>query len=344
MKTRVNRNNLYMAVTAAAASLLLVLTVAGLIYFTYRVDSYYAAGIEQYTEYSNLYAFIADDEDSTLSETLYNELALYGASHDCYVQDIGANLSANYSKKELLEIAINSGVSGIILVGDDSEETDSLIDEASSHGIPVVTVFSDNPSSSRASYVGISTYNIGVEYGNLINSAADGITPDDGNISVLVLMDSEYSSENVMFTAITETLDNSSEELGNVSLTSQIIESDSAFNVEENVRDLFRGLDDFPDIIVCLSDINTRAVYQSIVDRNQVGDTTLIGYFDSDTVINAIDRGSIYATITVDTEQMAGRCVDALNEYVESGMVSEYFSADYILINKDNVSDYLPTE
>lgn len=341
MKTHADRNKILMAIMATATVLLLLATVVGLVFFSHRVDSYNGVGIEDYNEYSNLYAFIADEDDSALSDTLYGELAAYGMENDCYIENIGANLATRYSKQELLEIAINSGVSGIILVGDGTEETDNLIAEATDRGIPVVTVFADNPSSERKCFVGVSNYNIGVEYGNMIMSAADGITTDDGKISALVLMDSEYSSENVMLTAIQETLGDAGEQFGNMSVSSKVIESTSAFNVEENVRNMFRELDDFPDIIICLSDINTRAVYQSIVDRNKVGETTIIGYFDSDTVLSAIERGAVYATITVDTKQMATRCVDALDEYVSSGNVSEYFSADYILINKDNVSDYL---
>ena len=93
-----------------------------------------------------------------------------------------------------------------------------------------------------------------------------------------------------------------------------------------------------PDIIVCLSDINTRSVYQCIVESNRVGSTKIIGYYDSDTVIKGIERGSIFATFTVATEQMAKFCVDALNEYKETGNVSAYFSTDYELVTGNTLA------
>ena len=86
-------------------------------------------------------------------------------------------------------------------------------------------------------------------------------------------------------------------------------------------------------VIVCLSDINTRSVYQCIVESNRVGSTKILGYYDSDMVVKGIERGSIFATFTVATEQMAKFCVDALNEYKETGNVSAYFSTDYEIVN-----------
>ena len=119
----------------------------------------------------------------------------------------------------------------------------------------------------------------------------------------------------------------------------ETITSSTAFSIQENVKDLLDGYQNsLPDVIVCLSDINTRSVYQCIVESNRVGSTKILGYYDSDMVVKGIERGSIFATFTVATDQMAKFCVDALNEYKEMGNVSAYFSTDYEIVNFDTLT------
>ena len=336
-KKRVNRNRLFLWILSASTIILLALTIVGLIFFYYQVDSYQASGIEDYQTYSKLYVYIADSPDSTVSDNLYQELREYGLQNDCYVERLGDDLVTSYSKEEMIEIAIKSKVSGIILEADDSEETAALIDKADAAGIPVITVMTDAPNSSRCSFIGMNNYSAGTEYGNLVLTAAsyNGLA----GAKALVLMSSGDSNESALYMAIQEKLSGS-----NIALSSAVIESDSAFSAEEKIIDVLDEYDPVPDIIVCLSDINTRCAYQYIVDKNLVGITTIIGYYDSDTVLEGIERGAIEATFSVDTEQVAKYCVDALNEYYEMGYVNGYFDTNYVLINKSNVSDYISTD
>ena len=101
---------------------------------------------------------------------------------------------------------------------------------------------------------------------------------------------------------------------------------------------------EIPDIIICLNELNTTCVYQAVVDYNRVGEVSILGYYDSDTIINAIDRNVIYATVSIDTRQMGEFCIDALREYYELGYTSQYFTADITLIDKNNVDQYLLKE
>ena len=102
------------------------------------------------------------------------------------------------------------------------------------------------------------------------------------------------------------------------------------------------GLEKIPDVIICLNDRTSESVYQCIVDKNLVGQTTILGYYDSETILKAIEKGSVYATFAIEANTVAKQCVNALNEYNDTGFVSEYLSSNYILINRDNVSTYDP--
>ena len=102
------------------------------------------------------------------------------------------------------------------------------------------------------------------------------------------------------------------------------------------------SLDKVPDVIICLNDRTSESVYQCIVDKNLVGKTTVLGYYDSDTILKAIDKGSVFATFAIKANDVAKQCVSALNEYNNTGFVSEYFSSNYVMINRENLADYNP--
>lgn len=337
MEKKAKRKKVFLGILLVFTLIMFALTIVGLVIFNIQVSAYEASGIDDYTTYSKLFAYIPDDPNSTVSQNLYQELRGYGLQYDCFVEQIGSDLAASYSKEELISIAIKSKVSGIILEGDSSEETAALIKQANDAGIPVVTVMADSVGSERKSFIGLNNYSAGVEYGRLIISAAS--REGDSEANALVIMSSGGSNESVLFTAIQETLQGSG-----IILDSVVIESDSAFSAEEKITDVLDEYTQIPDIIVCLSDLNTRSAYQYIVDKNYVGSTTIIGYYDSDMVLEGIDRGAIAATFSVDTRQVAEYCVNALIDYIDYGNVSEYFSSDYVLIDSSNVSRYIEGE
>lgn len=328
-----DRNRLILILLASTSLALLIATIVGLIYFYNRVNDYGPGGNEQINRYKHVYAFIADDTDDTLSNSLYKDLVEYGKANDCFVERIGSGLASNYSKSDLFNIAIYSKVDGIIVQGDGTAETDALINKADKAGIPVVTVLTDNKNSSRKSFIGMNDFSVGTDYGTqIINAARESGKGAGETVSVLILMNSQYSNQNTILSSIQEKVATANPVGPQIKLSTESITSSTAFSIQENVKDLLDGYSTLPDVIVCLSDINTRSVYQCIVESNRVGSTRILGYYDSDTVTKAIERGSVYATFTVATEQMAKFCVDALNEYKEMGNVSAYFSTDYELI------------
>ena len=60
--------------------------------------------------------------------------------------------------------------------------------------------------------------------------------------------------------------------------------------------------------------------------------------------MKAINKGSVYATVAIEANVLARQCVDALNEYNNNNAeyVSDYFVADYVLINQGNLDSYDP--
>lgn len=323
------------------SSVMLLVTALTLLYFRQQVTNLNTLEEINYNEYERHYALITDDLEKSFWDSVYEGTKAEGDLSGSYVEQLGKNLAVTYTKDELMEIAIDSHVDGIILEADESEQTTELIQRATENGIPVVTVLTDSANSERKSYVGISNYNLGGEYGKQIMKLLNG---ENQKILILMNMNTEDSSQNIIYTAIQETLEKEGADMSKISLETAAISDDGAFSAEESIRDIFMDSENLPDIMICLNELNTTSVYQAVVDYNKVGVINIIGYYSSDTILRAIDRNVIQATISVDTEQMGRYCVQALDEYLETDHVSEYFSVDISQISAENVSEYLTSE
>lgn len=348
------KNRILTIILSIALAVMFVATLVGLVVFRMQISGSSADSLNEYKEYDRWYALITQDSDDTFWNSVYESMCIEGDATNAYIERFGANLPSDYSKQELMEIAIASKVDGIILEADDSNETDALISKATAAGIPVVTVFQDSQSRVRRSYVGPSNYNLGSEYGNMILRAAraqrnrqmQNTNPgrESSDIDVMILLDENEAgtSQNIILTAMQETLESGNNYGMNISTRAKTIETDNIFSSEETIRSILQGTDSAtPNMIVCLSEANTKNVFQAVVDQNKVGEVAIIGYYDSESILKAIDKGIVYATASIDTRQMGEYCVSALNEYLESGYVNEYYSVDFTMIDQANVARYL---
>ena len=321
-------------------TLSVVVIIGSMVYFRHRISGDIRQALSESRQYDRHYALVVRDGDDSYWQTAYESMKNEGELTGVYVDRTGSNLAYKYSANDLMEIAIASKVDGIIYEADDSVESIVQINKATAAGIPVVTVRADAPASARRSFVGVSYYNLGSEYGKLIINACREIMdkPDQEAVSVLVLTDGamQDTSQNVVITALKESLQKKSDDIPEIKVNTAEIDNSGEFTAEESIRDLFLG-GGLPDIMVCLNETNTVIVYQTLVEMNKVGESIILGYSDSDAVINEIEKEVIYATITVDSKQLGQDCVDALNEYIEYRRVSDYYGVDYKIIDKNSV-------
>lgn len=297
--------------------------------------------------YDKYYAMISDNPGDKLWQSVFESAHLAGKESNSYVEYYAENFNQAFSSYELMEIAIGSGVDGIIISANESDEMTELINRAASVNIPVVTLYSDNTHSDRLSYVGIGNYNLGTEYGNLIAEVVHKRQYRGETIKVQVLIDakSEDNGQNILYAAIQEAVEKENiQHAGKhqpIEIEVKSVDATNNFSVEESVRSIFAyRKSDLPDIVVCLNEIDTTSLYQAVVDYNAVGQVTILGYYDSESILKGIERGVIYATVSVDTDQMGKYCIEALDEYYETGNANQYYSADISIITKDNIDEY----
>ncbi|MBD5526190.1 MAG: sugar ABC transporter substrate-binding protein [Lachnospiraceae bacterium] len=332
---KVNRRQLI--ILAVVVCIMVVLTISSLFYVEKQSNGAWETGTASYEQYDRHYIFITNSSEDNFWSKVYQKAKKYGAEENVYIEWGGSDLTVDYSKEELLKIAIASKVDGIVVEGDGGVQVQELINEAVGEGIPVVTVMTDSYDSKRQSFIGIGSHNLGREYGRQIIRNANKETKE-----VLVLMDAsaEDSGKNIVYNGIQDTLSNEGNHL-NLELNTLAISEDSPYSVEEAIRGIFLNREELPEIIVCLNEKNTISVYQALIDYNYVGQVNILGYSDADTILNAISRNVIAATVVVDAQQMGIYCVKSLDEYLETGHVNDFITMDVNVVTQRNIEEYL---
>lgn len=317
--------------------IIIVLTGTSIIYFQNALKVKQQDNVE-YKAYEKHYAFIVDDRSDAFWNEVYSSAKEEAEKHNAYLELFGKELAVNYTKNQLLEIAIQSKVDGVIIEGDDTKELSNLINTAVQNEIPVITVLSDCSNSKRQCFVGINSYNIGQVYGEQVLQIAK-----DDKVDILVLINtySNNTIQNIMYAGIRHTLYKDSQKRSELNLNVLNISNKSTFGMEETVRDIFMNERSIPNILICLDEVSTTSACQAAVDYNKVGEVNIIGCYTSETILNAIDKEIINSTISIDSKELGTYCISALNEYIKTGHVSEYMSADINLITSDNVGEYL---
>lgn len=293
-------------------------------------------------QYEKHYVMITSDPDSLLWQNVYGGAKSRAAEYGAYLELMGENLDVEYDEPQLLKIAIESRVDGIVVEASEDEQMIALIDEAADAGIPVVTVLNDAHTSARKSFVGISSYNAGHAYGSRICEILDGQEQEKNVYRVAVLMDEDIhdASQNLVYSGMQETVNEEYKGQAQVELLPSLISKKTAFAAEEVVRDIFLEVDNPPDIVVCLDEMYTTCAYQAAIDYNKVGKINILGYYQSDAIISAIEGSVIDATLTVDAGQMGEDCIDAIVEYTGTGYVSDYIMVDTMLLDARNLAAY----
>ncbi len=287
--------------------------------------------------YDKHYVLIVDEVEDPFWQSVYAAAKEEGARENIYVECMGQGLAEDYTVNECLEVAIASKVDGILVAPED-EASEVLLKEAMKQGISVVTLLNDSTNGFRNSFVGINSSNLGGVYGQEINRLLEEYSLGEKEVRIMILMDTNMTStnQNMIYLGITEAL-----EKKKVKIETKVIDSAYRFGAEENIRNIVLRNNEKPDIVVCLSAVDTLCAYQALVDYNKVGEINLIGYYECKEILEGINKQIIYSTVSVDSLEMGRKGIQALEAYEKNGSVNGYFTVDTRVIDRDNVLNYL---
>ena len=295
------------------------------------------------TTYQKHIAMINEDSTEEFWLSIYESAREEGKKHGLYIENFGERLVEDYTAEELLEMAVAAKVDGIILNADGGDTLQDKIKKAAKAGIPVMTILSDVADSDRISFVSGSDFATGELYGNEIIDEVEKKWLKEGRmirVSVLVDSNSERATPNLIYSGIHETTISVSDRM---ELSATVIDNSGKFESEETVRNLILNAD-APDILVCLGAVDTISAYQSVVDYNRVGQTSIIGYYSSEDTLEGIQKGIIKSSVLINAQELGQTAAQGMSEYLEKDYVNEYLTVTPTLITEDNVKDYMEKE
>ena len=290
--------------------------------------------------YDRHYVLISSDQ-SELWQAIFEETGRIAAGENVYLEWIGEGAPVQYTTQDCMRIAVAAGVDGILLHPNGSEDLTGLIDDASDAGIPVMMVLSDDSDSKRISYVGVNHYQMGEFYGEQI---VEALEDKDNEVCILMNQSTDNPEQNLLYSQMLQTVENARTKEQQCHMNVIQVDTSTSFDAEEDIRDIFVNRETVPDVLVCLDLVSTECVSQALVDYNEVGNVSVIGYYASPTVLDAIEKGIIRSTIGIDAAEIGRICIGGLNEYWELGRVSNYFNVGFTAITQKEAAALLRQE
>ena len=323
-------------------NLFIFLVLAGIIIIFYMTGESYYEGLtgksSQEKENSEVYRYkydmIVDVPDSPFWQAVYKCAQECAQKNDAILELRGSEEESDYDKLDYMNMSIASNADGIILQYSGEQGLEEKINEAVQKGIPVVTVMSDAVHSKRQSFVGVSDYQLGSAYGEKV---AEYVTKDTKSILILLKRNIDDMNQSQIYTQISNAAQAKAGSSESIKVTGKNLLSTGTFETEEAVTDIFQQKNKVPDILVCMDEETTECARQAVLDFNLAGKVTIIGYYSSDDILTAVEKGVISVTCDVDTEQLGRYSVEALTEYQKDGRTNSYYNVDINFLDRDAV-------
>ena len=269
--------------------------------------------------------------DSPFWQEVYTGAKLTGESKGAIVELIGPLSDADVkSPDEYIDYAIAARVSGILAYVSDNGETESALNRARASGIPVITLENDALGSTRQSFVGVSSFELGKMIGGLVMKSA-GRT---GDAMIVLENGAVKSSENIMLSGIHEAT------VSRPGLRIQTIVSDQGVGSgsEEALRQRILN-DKRLSVIVSLNVEDTMRIVQTVVDLNRSSSIQIIAFRESPEILDYVKKGIVSAVVAINARQMGERSVTAMLEYLETGNSNDYVITDMHVITRESMKE-----
>ncbi len=204
-----------------------------------------------------------------------------------------------------------------------------LIEQASEAGIPVVSIDSDAPSTSRVAFVGTDTYNLGYKAGeNMVELTG-------GTASAGILISTFSAAKEIeVITAFQDAISDYDIEIAAIEETSADVNI-----AEEKTRKL---LSEHPEITAIFNTAGYNVTGAARVKKELgLSDLILIGFDDTEENLNFVRESVIDTLIVQNPEQMGYKSVRLLKEYLDNGSVTnDAYDTGTIIVNADNIDLY----
>lgn len=226
------------------------------------------------------------------------------------------------------EMAILSSVDGILISVPNGPTFHSLINEATAKKIPLVVMSTDIESSKKTSFVGINTYELGLQTGQTLARSVNG------KCQVAVLVNSNYSSAS--YNRYLQGIQTAIQSTPNIYIRLVLNSKGESISAEEQTQSLLKN---YPGIgaIVCSDASDTLGVAKVVVDLNKVTQVAIIGAGLTTEITPYIKRGVIRGVLTDDPRELGAQAMLALIRLKQGKSIQETYYMQLTLVNAQNV-------
>ncbi|CAA7600007.1 Periplasmic binding protein domain [Acididesulfobacillus acetoxydans] len=241
------------------------------------------------------------------------------------------NTVDNARIQDYLTIARLSRVDGIIAQGSNDPAVVQAIDSAVKAGIPVVTVETDAKNSDRESFIGANNYLVGEQAAKLI------IQGTSGKARVAVIMsgnaETDTAAQNSMLNGFLTTL----KEAPDARMTKIFTSKPGILNTEGIAQTILREQD--VNAIYCVDPLFSVGVAQTVINANEVGRITIVGYGQSPEIDSYIQRGVIYGVVAGNPFKIGYDSIKALLELKEKNHTSSVVDTGISIVTRSTLSN-----
>lgn len=241
----------------------------------------------------------------------------------------------NNPEEELryLDMAITANVDGIITHVSSDTRSIELINQAYNKGIPVVTVENDSHNSNRSTFVGTNSFVLGKEAARLMIDATGG----SATIAIIVSGDYELdsTSHNIKINGFLNAVKGYPEMKVVEVYTSKM----GTLSAEEITQAIILNKPEI-DAILTFNSMDTLGAAQAIVSHNKVGQITVIGYGDIESILHYIKMGIIYGTVMSDPYIMGYESLKALVDLKKMNAASTFIDTGVKVTTRDHLEEY----
>lgn len=230
-----------------------------------------------------------------------------------------------------IELATAEGVDGIISCPLSPAIFENVYKEALDKGIVIINTAVDSPEDTRTAYIGTDYTNFGQQAAKNLAEKLGG----KGNIAVLV---TSLDSANQM----------SELEAGEAYLAEnypdvKVIVTETSNSDTAQAADKVSALiDTYPEMnaIWCLESASPLGAAQTVQERGMTEDIVILGIDDTEDVLDLINQGLIWGTMTQDFYKMGYESVKMIHEVKNGGTVPSVQDSGTTLVTKDNLEEY----
>ena len=229
------------------------------------------------------------------------------------------------------ELAIVENVDGIICCPLSPVIFESVYAEAQAEGIVIINTAVDTPEDTRTAY-------IGTDYVNFGEQAARNLAEKMGGKGEVACLVTSLDSENQM----------AEMEAGKALLEREypdvkiVVVETSNSNTAQAADKTSAILDAYPelDAIWTLESTSPLGVAQTLQERDMLDQIIVLGIDDTEDVLDLIDQGMIWGTMTQDFYKMGYESVKMIETVKAGGTVDSIQDSGTQLVTKENLEEY----